>query len=117
MRHAIRLQIKNYKRSHLTEICALCKSRHRIEVDHYPRHFVEIKEDFIEMKKKKGQLPPSEFRWHPKKGNFMFKDGNKNNDYYDKKWKLAWQRYHNTKAEYRYLCSTCNKKTNQVSKK
>ena len=46
----------------------------------------------------------------------MFKDGNKADNYYGKKWKQAWQRYHKSHATYRYLCSTCNKKTNQLVK-
>ena len=115
MRYAIRKQINNYRSSHPNQTCVLCQSDYRIEVDHYPRHFVEIKNDFIELKKEKGLLPPDDFKWHPKKGNFMFKNGTKANDYYDKKWKVAWQAYHNKHAEYRYLCSTCNKKTNQVT--
>ena len=114
MRYAIRMQIKNYRKSHPTEKCELCGTGYRIEVDHYPKHFVEIKEEFIKVKEGKGELPPSDFKWHPKKGNFMFKDGTKANDYYDKKWKQAWQRYHQKHATYRYLCSTCNKKTNQI---
>lgn len=114
MRYAIRMQIKNYRKSHLTEKCELCGTGYRIEVDHYPRHFVEIKDDFIKLKVGKNDLPPSDFKWHPKKGNFMFKDGTKANDYYDKKWKQSWQRYHQKHASYRYLCSTCNKKTNQI---
>lgn len=113
MRYAIRVQISNYKRSHHDQKCVLCGTGYRIEVDHYPLHFVDIKEGFIKMKTEKGELPPSDFKWHPKRGNFMFKDGTKATDYYDKKWKQAWQRYHKKHATYRYLCSTCNKKTNQ----
>ena len=114
MRYAVRMQIKNYRKSNPTEKCELCGTGYRIEVDHYPKHFVEIKEEFIQIKDDKGDSPPSDFKWHPKKGNFMFKDGTKANDYYDKKWKQAWQRYHQKHATYRYLCSTCNKKTNQI---
>ena len=113
MRYAIRSQINKYRNQHPTRICALCNTSHRIEVDHFPKHFVEIKEAFLEMKSRKNELPPTNFNWHPKKGNFMFKNGTKANSYYDKKWKQSWQRYHNKYAEYRYLCSTCNKKTNQ----
>lgn len=113
MRYAIRQQINGYKKSNPTQVCALCETTHRIEVDHYPLHFVDLKENFIKMKQAKSEPPPTDFNWHPKKGNFMFKDGTKANDYYDKKWKQSWQRYHKSHATYRYLCSTCNKKTNQ----
>lgn len=113
MRYAIRVQINNYRKSHYDQTCTLCGSGYRIEVDHHPLHFVDIKENFIQMKTAKGELPPAEFKWHGKRGNFMFQNGNKANNYYDKKWKQAWQRYHKTHATYRYLCSTCNKKTNQ----
>lgn len=114
MRYAIRKQISNYRNSHPEQICFLCKTNDRIEVDHYPTHFIQIKDNFIKMKEDRGESTPSDFKWHPKKGNFMFKNGTKSNDYYDKKWKQGWQRYHLQHAEYRYLCSTCNKKTNQV---
>ncbi len=113
MRYAVRIQVSNYKKSHPIQECVLCKTSYRIEVDHHPLHFVDIKENFIRMKLGKGGLPPANFKWHPKKGNFMFRDGNKANDYYDKKWKQVWQRYHKKHAQYRYLCSTCNKKTNK----
>jgi len=113
MRYAIRMQISNYRKTHHDQKCTLCGTGYRIEVDHYPKHFIDIKESFIKMKTEKGNAPPTDFKWHPKRGNFMFKDGTKNNDYYDKKWKQSWQRYHKNKASYRYLCSTCNKKTNK----
>ena len=113
MRYAVRQQIQNYRKSNSVQICCLCKSLDRIEVDHYPTHFSEIKQNFVEMKQTKNELPPTEFKWHPKRGNFMFKNGTKANNYYDKRWKQSWQRYHKTHASYRYLCSSCNKKTNQ----
>jgi len=113
MRYAIRKQINNYRAANLIQKCALCETTYHIEVDHYPLHFVDIKENFIKMKQAKGDLPPTDFKWHPKKGNFMFKNGTKANNYYDKKWKQSWQRYHQSHATYRYLCSTCNKKTNK----
>lgn len=116
MRYAIRKQISNYRNSQPNQTCFLCKTSERIEVDHYPKHFIQLKEDFIKMKEEKGEQAPEDFKWHPKKGNFMFKNGTKSNDYYDKKWKQSWQRYHLEHAEYRYLCSTCNKKTNQPIK-
>jgi hypothetical protein len=113
MRYAIRQQINAYRKSNPVQICLLCQTESKIEVDHYPIHFVDIKDNFIKMKMERGEIPPADFKWHPKKGNFMFKDGNKSNDYYDKKWKQSWQRYHKVHATYRYLCSTCNKKTNK----
>ncbi len=113
MRYAVRIQVSNYKKSHHTQTCVLCQSTHRIEVDHHPLHFVDIKQGFLKMKTSKGDLPPDKFKWHPKRGNFMFRDGTKADNYYDKKWKQSWQRYHKKHATYRYLCSTCNKKTNQ----
>lgn len=113
MRYAVRVQVSNYRKSHPDQKCDLCGTRSRIEVDHYPKHFVELKRDFLTMKDNKNHHPPTEFKWHPKRGNFMFKNGTKKNDYYDKKWKQSWQRYHKNHATYRYLCSQCNKKTNR----
>jgi hypothetical protein len=114
MRYAVRVQISNYRKSHPDPKCEICGTTYRIEVDHYPVHFVELKDNFIQMKQEKNEPPPTEFKWHPKKGNFMFRDGNKDNNYYGKKWKQSWQRYHKNHSKYRYLCSTCNKKTNKL---
>ena len=116
MRYAVRVQISKYRKIHPDQKCTLCNTEYRIEVDYYPTHFVDLKEDFIKMKSSKNEPPPTDFKWHPKRGNFMFKNGTKNNEYYEKKWKQAWQRYHNKHASYRYLCSTCNKKTNRKIK-
>jgi hypothetical protein len=113
MRYAIRIQIGNYRKGNPDQTCQLCGTKDRIEVDHYPKHFVELKNDFIKVQREKGLVAPESFKWHPKKGNFMFKDGTKATNYYDKKWKQSWQRYHNNHATYRYLCSNCNKRTNQ----
>jgi len=114
MRYAIRKQISNYRNSHPIQICSICQTTQKIEVDHHPKHFQELRDNFVNMKAEKNEGPPAEFKWHPKKGNFMFKNGTKANDYYDKKWKQGWQRYHLQHAEYRYLCSLCNKKNNQI---
>ena len=113
MRYAIRTQIADYKKTHHDKKCVLCSSEKKIEVDHHPLHFVEIKTNFIEMKTKKNDQVPTDFNWHPKRGNSVFKTGTKENDYYDKKWKQSWQRYHKKYATYRYLCSLCNKKENK----
>lgn len=104
MRHAVRRQIKQYRKMNVNRVCHLCGSTNRIEVDHHPLHFKDIKEDYIKMKAKKSQQPPTDFDYHPKKGISMFKSANK-------KWKTNWQGYHKRHATYRYLCSDCNKKT------
>ena len=111
MRYAIRLQVSKYRKNNTNRVCDICDSKYKIEVDHYPVHFVNLKNDFVKIKLEKDTPPPTEYKWHPKRGNFMFKNGTKSNNYYDKKWKQSWQRYHNKHASYRYLCSTCNKTT------
>ncbi len=118
MRYAIRRQIFNYKKAHAIKNCVLCSSNgiptgNRVEVDHYPKKFKTLKKKFVEIQKNKNKPPPTHFDFHPKRGSSMFKDGNKVNDYYGRKWKQAWQRYHNKHASYRYLCPSHN----QTSKK
>lgn len=128
MRHAIRKQIANFRRDNPHQYCELCNSVgsngsktttttnsstliQKYEVDHCPRKFVDIKSEFIDLMIKKSKPCPTEFLFNPKKGIAMFKKGTKADDYYDKKWKMAWQRYHLKHAQYRYLCSTHNKQT------
>lgn len=135
MRNAIRKQISNFRAANLDVRCQICtgqsinnnqvavlqymmttpniQSSVKCEVDHYPKRFVDIKNEFLADMIKKGKPSPTEFVFIPKKGTCKFKNGSKADDYYDKKWKLAWQRFHNKHANYRYLCPTCNRKTNQ----
>ena len=110
MRYAIRRQISNYRKRNINAGCVLCNDNNKIEVDHYPTKFCVISKDFIQLQKNKNKPAPTEFKYHPTKGMSMFKDGTISNDHYDKKWKQAWQRYHNKHSAYRYLCSFCNKK-------
>lgn len=112
MRYAIRSQLKAFKKTKALPYCELCHSYKSIETDHYPIHFSELRDNFIAMKTKKGDNPPEKFVYHPKKGRFMFGNGNKSDKYYAKRWKISWQTYHRNHATYRFLCSTCNRKTN-----
>lgn len=99
MRQAIKRQITIYKNSNIDKKCVLCGSTDNIEVDHYPIKFVDIKNDFLI---NNTHTSPQEFDWHPKRGYSMFKPC-------DKVFKTKWQKYHHSKATYRYLCSKCNK--------
>lgn len=109
MRYAVKIQMNGFRKNKKL-ICCLCNKNKRIEVDHYPNKFSQIRDDFLEMKNKKGNIQPNTFKYHPKKGMYMFLKGNKENNYYDNKWKTSWQRYHKKHATYRLLCSSCNKK-------
>lgn len=97
MRYAIRRQINQYKKLHIEKICILCHSNIKIEVDHYPTKFAEIKKLFLQ-----NNVCPEQFNYHPKRGNYMFHKR-------DKAWNRKWQLYHKKHASYRYLCSKCNK--------
>lgn len=101
MRQSIKRQITIYKNNNLLKQCKICDVTTNIEVDHHPLKFAEIKNDFLLT-----QVPPMQFTYHPKRGYAMF---HKNNALFKK----DWQQYHNKHATYRYLCSTCNKKTNK----
>ena len=116
MRYAIRRQISTYRKSFGLRQCVLCRSLNRIEVDHYPEQFVSLKERFLIKEIEKNHQPPRSFTMHPKRGISMFNKGTKEDNYYDERWKKRWQTFHNKNANYRYLCSTCNKKTNNRGK-
>lgn len=98
MRQAVRRQITMYKKNNLVQQCQVCLTTENIEVDHYPVKFVDIKNNFV-----MEHTPPVTFKWHPKRGYYMFHNK-------DKLYKQQWQRYHLKHATYRYLCSSCNKK-------
>ncbi|HSW77013.1 MAG TPA: hypothetical protein VLG50_08195 [Candidatus Saccharimonadales bacterium] len=99
LRYAIRRQILIYKQHHLLKQCALCHNTYHIEVDHHPIKFCDIKTQFLN----NVLSVPINFRYHAKCGIYMFLKT-------DQSFKLAWQRYHKKLAQYRYLCSDCNKK-------
>lgn len=105
MRHAIRIQIKKFRRANTIGVrCDLCSRTSNIEVDHYPRTFASLRDEFIARQLESGHQNPTRFAWHPKRGNNIFaKDAD------NKRWKNAWQRFHNKHANFRYLCSSCNK--------
>ena len=98
MRHAIKRQISIYKNKNIEKICSVCQQDKKIEVDHYPIKFFKIKEDFMIH-----HIAPTNFQYHPKRGYSMFTKK-------DAMLKKSWQKYHLKTANYRYLCSTCNKK-------
>src|SRR5437868_7066037 len=97
MRHAIRRQINMFKSKNAIKQCVLCNTTKSIEVDHHPLPFCQIKSDFVN-----NHTAPTAFNYHAKRCVYLFTAK-------DKPFKLAWQRYHNHHAQYRYLCSTCNK--------
>jgi hypothetical protein len=97
MRYSVRRQINQYKKLHLDKICILCNSTVKIEVDHYPTKFADIKKTFL-----LDNVVPEQFNYHPKRGNYMFHRR-------DKVFNRKWQLYHKKHASYRYLCSKCNK--------
>lgn len=98
MRHAIKRQISIYKNKNTDKTCCLCQSNLKIEVDHYPIKFAILKQNFI-----LNHIMPTTFKYHSKRGYSMFNQC-------DILCKKAWQKYHLQNANYRYLCSTCNKK-------
>ncbi len=104
MRQAVKRQISIYKTKNINRVCTICQSKN-IEVDHYPIKFATIKKDFISNIAcgVSATAVPTQFKSHPKRGYFMFIKT-------DLLWKRAWQKYHLKIANYRYLCSACNKK-------
>lgn len=104
MRTAIIPQIDHYTFTHPIRKCALCESYNNIEVDHYPKKFREIKEEFLELNETREdsqEIPKTYF--HRTKWIFNSKVGNS--------FESQWIQYHQEQATYRYLCATCNQKT------
>lgn len=117
MRYAIRRQISNYRRDNPIQRCVLCEEqgiayRGPVEVDHFPERFASLRNRFIERQIKQGRPTPTEFKWHPKRGNNSFAS-----DEASEKWKRSWLKFHRRNADFRYLCPTCNKKSTKVVKK
>jgi hypothetical protein len=99
MRYSIRRQISIFRRNNPAKKCAICGVMANLEVDHDTNHksFKVLRDEFIE----KNPNVPTNFDFV--KYNYRFKKS-------DKAYKRRWQVFHNTNAQYRYLCSTCNKK-------
>lgn len=101
MRSAISPQIVNWRTFNNPQKCALCDSWDNIEVDHYPCKFYQIKNDFLNDTE---IIPPTSFRWDGNRYQFNTSDFIFSN---------IWSNFHLMRATYRYLCATCNQKTNK----
>jgi hypothetical protein len=97
-RNCIYDDIIDYREKNENRYCMICDTSENIQIDHiYP--FSLILKRF---KNKKERTYPTEFdknKW----GSCIFKDE-------DQKLKNRFYKYHKRKAEYQYLCGTCNKK-------
>jgi len=96
MRTAIQYQLKKFKRTQIHQ-CAICSSRKEITVDHYPTKFKQIKEDFL-----LGRVYPTTFTKNYRSQDCFHEE--------DKQFEREWQAFHEERATYRILCSTCNMK-------
>lgn len=94
MRTAIMYQMKIYRRSQVGR-CVLCSAEKEITADHYPVKFRHIKEEFLQT-----HTPPTTFT-----KNYRSQDCFREED---KEFERQWQEFHEQKASYRILCSTCN---------
>lgn len=105
MRTAIRWQTTEWRRTIVgVPKCVLCDSRNNLEVDHYPTKFATIKTAFLATT----VLPvPKDFSWDFNYGRFHFRSL-----FADKQFQCEWDAYHLSQAQYRFLCATCNQKTN-----
>lgn len=87
----------NYRLNNQNRICVKCGCDQNIEVDHiYP--FKLIVDEFI----KKNKIQLEEIKY---KKDFMFRD-----NFRDLDLKEKFIEFHRQKAEYQYLCKTCNLK-------
>ena len=109
MRYAIRIQIKNWKNNpqnahYLQKKCKLCNCGDllKLEVDHYPLTFSEIRDNFINGNEL--ECSGLTFRWDNKQTSFRFQRG--------ESLSPKWQRYHMKHASFRWLCGDSNKRMN-----
>lgn len=108
MRFAIRKQIKNWRSANsYNPKCALCEKTNHLEVDHYPRTFADMRDEFILKIANVVNMNDVKIRWDNSKISYRFEKGESVN--------LKWQRYHLKCATYRWLCSDCNKRMNKKS--
>lgn len=103
MRHAVHKQIRDWAKQHMFHRqCRTCASVFRLQVDHI-EPFKEIRQDFFKQcEDKKIQLP--------QKFLFAAKTSQPKFHRQDRSFKLAWQRFHKSRAFYQWLCRTCNTK-------
>jgi hypothetical protein len=94
LRTAIMYQMKIYRRSQIN-CCVLCSSDTQITVDHYPVKFRHIRDEFLQT-----HAPPTIFT-----KNYRSQDCFREED---AEFEREWQEFHEQKASYRILCSTCN---------
>jgi hypothetical protein len=100
MRSAIRDQTQLWSNSQMgTRKCALCEKRDNLEVDHHPTKFRDIKKDFLDFLE---SLDTQDVKVYWNLGQYHLKDD---------QIKASWSCFHLKKAQYRFLCSTCNQKT------
>lgn len=96
LRAAIMYQMKIYRRSQV-RCCVLCSSDKEITVDHYPTKFRDIRDEFLQT-----HTPPTTFTKNYRSQDCFHEE--------DKEFEREWQEFHEQKATYRILCSTCNTK-------
>jgi hypothetical protein len=97
MRSAIKYQIDDFSFRNPVKRCFVCDTYNRIEVDHFPKKFRDIKKEFL-LNVDEGNIPKLYFhrtKWILPEGEFL----------------NGWQAFHEHSASYRYLCDTCNQKS------
>ena len=96
MRKAIYPHTYEYKMNCKNDVCCFCGSSNNLAVDHiYP--FSKLQKEFI-----KTMPAPTTFD-NDSIGTIIFSDA-------DKLFESEWIKYHNSKATYQILCTTCNSK-------
>lgn len=104
MRYAVRKQISGWRNHNAyNPKCMLCQTQEKLEVDHYPLTFAKMKTDFIATYLD-GKIEDVKVRWDNRNTSYRFSKGEPIN--------TRWQRFHQARATYRWLCGNCNKKMN-----
>jgi len=96
MRTAILAQMYEYKDTQ-PKICVLCGATKKLTVDHFPRKFRDIKQQFLDETKR--PIPTEFGKLSAALDCFC---------YDDYPFQREWELFHESHASYRILCLTCN---------
>ena len=106
MRQAIWQQVRKWKRkNHSNRKCARCHQKSRLQADHKNVSFEDLCRNFLESHT---STIPVTFDYHSLGRKFQSQN---------QRFKRQWQRYHNKRSSFQWLCSSCNVKKKQWDQK
>jgi hypothetical protein len=97
LRHAVRIQISQWKRANTrTSECVECQTRVHLQADHKTKSFWSLSQEFLQ---KEGHDSPVSFDYHRLGRKFQTSDVG---------FVRRWQLYHRSQCDLQWLCKKCN---------